>query len=114
MDGHGSRKDHVTLHNHSFAFLERSHAAVSERCRPGSQITDLQILGGLIPIALLWKSCPCWNKAAFGTADLMMSKAPFLSAAHQQDGHPVPTDSRCSSIKTFSNGCLTDESIPDC
>jgi hypothetical protein len=37
-----------------------------------------------------------------------------LAAAHIQDGYPVATDSRCSSIKTFSKGYLTEESIPDC
>jgi hypothetical protein len=37
-----------------------------------------------------------------------------FKAAHQQDGYPVATDSRCSSINIFFNALLTEESIPDC
>jgi len=36
------------------------------------------------------------------------------TAAHQQDGYPIATDSRCSSINIFSTRYLTEESIPDC
>jgi hypothetical protein len=36
-----------------------------------------------------------------------------FAAAHPQDGYPVATDSRWSSIKIFSNDYLTEESIPD-
>jgi hypothetical protein len=35
-----------------------------------------------------------------------------FAAAHPQDGYPVATDSRWSSIKIFSNDYLTEESIP--
>jgi hypothetical protein len=37
-----------------------------------------------------------------------------FAAAHQQDGYPVATDSRWSSINIFFNAYLTEESIPDC
>jgi hypothetical protein len=38
----------------------------------------------------------------------------LYTAAHQQDGYPVATDSRCSSLNIFSIHYLTEESIPDC
>jgi hypothetical protein len=41
-------------------------------------------------------------------------QSPLSSAAHQQDGYPLATDSRCSSLNFFSNRYLTEESIPDC
>jgi hypothetical protein len=36
-----------------------------------------------------------------------------LAAAHPQDGYPVATDSRWSSIYYFFSAYLTEESIPD-
>jgi len=62
---HRHSREQVMLHDHSFTFHKHSHAPASERCRPAGKITDLLILSGLIHIALLWKSCPYWNKAAF-------------------------------------------------
>ena len=35
-----------------------------------------------------------------------------FAAAHPQDGYPVATDSRCSSIDFFFSALLTEESIP--
>jgi Isochorismatase family len=35
-------------------------------------------------------------------------------AAHPQDGYPIATDSRWSSINILFNSLLTEESIPDC
>jgi hypothetical protein len=37
-----------------------------------------------------------------------------FAPAHQQDGYPVATDSRWSSINYFLGAYLTEESIPDC
>jgi hypothetical protein len=39
---------------------------------------------------------------------------PLSTAAHQQDGYPVATDSRWPSLNFLSNHYLTEESIPDC
>jgi hypothetical protein len=42
-----------------------------------------------------------------------VQRRPLSTAAHQQDGYPVATDSRRLSGK-FLNRYLTEESIPDC
>jgi hypothetical protein len=51
-----------------------------------------------------------WLRAG-GSHDVQSSPN---TAAHQQDGYPIATDSRCSLISFFSTRFLTEESIPDC
>ena len=48
------------------------------------------------------------------SADLMMSRAPSLRAAHQQDGYPTATASRWSLSTIPKSAYLTEESIPEC
>jgi uncharacterized protein YbaR (Trm112 family) len=45
------------------------------------------------------------------SADLMMSRALF-TAAHQQDGYPGATETRCSLSTISKSAYLTEESIP--
>lgn len=47
------------------------------------------------------------------SADLMMSRAPPSTDAHQQDGYPDATESRCSLSTISESAYLTEESIPD-
>jgi hypothetical protein len=51
-----------------------------------------------------------WLRAG-GSHDV---QSPPNTAAHQQDGYPIATDSRCSLINYFPIRFLTEESIPDC
>jgi len=46
-----------------------------------------------------------------GSHDVQSS---LLAAAHQQDGYPDATESRCSLSTIPKSAYLTEESIPDC
>jgi hypothetical protein len=63
-----------------------------------------------ITIVALKGSRTVWLRVR-GSHDVQSS---LCKAAHPQDGYPVATDSRCSSLNFFSIRYLTEESIPDC